>query len=271
MNKHQIAGIVLKKLQDNHSILKEDYHKFSQDIETKFFILDDIFPDNITKNIYEEFPKYKSQFKFRNTFREKKFTFAKLDKLPTKIISETIEAFHLKNIVQEISKITNILDLEPDPSLYGAGISRMDKTHFLNPHVDNSHDAKNQKYRRLNLLYYVTPDFNEEDGGNFELWDKNVKKNFKIQPKFNRLVVMEASRSAWHSVDSIKSYKKRCCLSNYYYSNNSPEEKNYYNVTSFTGRPNERFKRFFGKIDNNLRQTFANMTGFTRGSKSNKD
>ena len=30
-------------------------------------------------------------------------------------------------------------------------------------------------------------------------------------------------------------------------------------------------KDFFGKIDNNLRQTFANMTGFTRRSKSNKD
>ena len=59
-------------------------------------------------------------------------------------------------------------------------------------------------------------------------------------------------------------------MSNYYYSKNSPEEKNYYNVTSFTGRPNERFKRFFGKIDNKLRQTFANMTGFTRGSKSIK-
>jgi hypothetical protein len=26
----------------------------------------------------------------------------------------------------------------------------------------------------------------------------------------------------------------------------------------------------FGKIDNKLRQTFANMTGFTRGSKSIK-
>ena len=28
---------------------------------------------------------------------------------------------------------------------------------FLNPHIDNSHDAKRERYRRLNLLYYVSP------------------------------------------------------------------------------------------------------------------
>ena len=30
---------------------------------------------------------------------------------------------------------------------------------FLNPHVDNSHDANREKYRRLNLLFYVSPDW----------------------------------------------------------------------------------------------------------------
>ena len=266
MNKIEISKIILKKLQDNYSILKDDYHNISEDIEAKFFVLDDVLPPNITKSIYEEFPKDLNQYKFKNTFREKKFTFAKVDQLPTKIISDTIDAFHLKSIIQEVTKITNIFDLDPDQSLYAGGISRMDKTCYLNPHVDNSHDAKKQKYRRLNLLFYVSPDFNNEDGGNFELWDKSVKKNIKIPAKFNRLIVMETARNTWHSVDSIKSNKRRCCLSNYYFSNSSPEKKDYYHVTSFTGRPNEKFKRLFGKVDNKLRQAFANITGVTRGN-----
>ena len=32
----------------------------------------------------------------------------------------------------------------------------MDLGHFLNPHIDNSHDAKRERYRRFNLLYGVS-------------------------------------------------------------------------------------------------------------------
>ena len=45
-------------------------------------------------------------------------------------------------VINEIQKITEIDGLEADYTLYAGGISRMDKGHFLNPHIDNSHDAK---------------------------------------------------------------------------------------------------------------------------------
>ena len=267
MNKHKVSEIILKKLQGNRKTLEADYHNLKNEIEAKFFILDDVLPIEITKSIYDAFPKNSNAYIFRNTFREKKFTFAKVDQLPSKIISEVTDAFHLINIVREVSNITAISNLEPDPSLYAGGISKMDKTHFLNPHIDNSHDGKKEKYRRLNLLFYVTPDIKEADGGNFELWNKAVTKNIKIPAKFNRLVVMETAKNTWHSVDEVKSNISRCCLSNYYFSKNSPEINEYYHVTSFMGRPEEKFRRFYGKIDNAARQTFANLTGVTTGQK----
>ena len=141
----------------------------------------------------------------------------------------------------------------------------MDMGHFLNPHIDNSHESTKKKYRRINALFYVTPNIIESNGGNFELWDKKIKEPLKIPSKFNRLIVMETNKDSWHSVDTVTSKVNRCCVSNYYYSDESPESYSYYHVTSFCGRPEEKFKRLYSMFDNIMRNTFTKITRISRG------
>ena len=135
--------------------------------------------------------------------------------------------------------------------------------------VDNSHNINREKYRRLNLLYYVTPNWIEEYGGNFELWDNNIKKPKVIISNFNRLVIMETTRFSWHSVNKLLSNKARCCLSNYYFTKKSPLKSNnqYFHVTSFTGRPNEKYKIAYALLDNNIRNVISKILKFGRGRK----
>ena len=78
-------------------------------------------------------------------------------------------------MVQLIGEICQIEQIEADEHLYAGGISLMKHQNFLNPHLDNSHDKDIDKWRVLNLLYYVTPDWELEDGGNLELWPQGVK------------------------------------------------------------------------------------------------
>ena len=266
MNIHELNKIILEKLESNNEQLSKQF--FSQNINTstKYFILDDLLPEEVALDICENFPN-KDICNFLDTFRERKFTFAKLNILENPLVQNITNSFLMDNVVKAIERITKIHHLESDISLYAAGISRMDLGHFLNPHIDNSHDMERKKYRRLNLLYYVTPAIQESDGGNFELWDKKVKYPLKIQSRFNRLVVMETTKYSWHSVDHVRSNIRRCCISNYYFSENSPENYEYYNVTSFLGRPDERFRRYYGRLDNLLRNTFAKLTGISRGKK----
>jgi Rps23 Pro-64 3,4-dihydroxylase Tpa1-like proline 4-hydroxylase len=167
--------------------------------------------------------------------------------------------------LQRVRQITGIEGLEADPELYAGGISLMGKGDFLNPHIDNSHDARRARYRRLNLLYYISPDWKLPNGGNLELWDERVLRPMVIESRFNRLVVMETNRTSWHSVNPIRVEQDRCCVSNYYFSTRSPESRPYYHVTSFLGRPDQVGLRAWGRVDNLIRQTVAVVSGKSRG------
>jgi Rps23 Pro-64 3,4-dihydroxylase Tpa1-like proline 4-hydroxylase len=261
-----LSKVIVEKLESNFDQLSKQFFSLNTGTTSKFFILDDLLPKEITTEIYESFPN-KDVFDFEDSFREKKFTFKKFDHSKNSLINDITDSFQMDNVIKVIERITKTPHLTADPSLYAGGISRMDFGHFLNPHVDNSHDATRKRYRRFNLLFYVTPEIQESDGGNFELWDKGVKNPLLIQSKFNRLVVLETTQYSWHSVDHVLSNIQRCCVSNYYFSENSPENYEYYNVTSFVGRPDEGVKRFYGPIDNLLRNTFAKITGISRGKK----
>ena len=246
--------------------LSKQFSSQIKETTSKFFILDNLLPEDITLDIYNNFPN-KNSYHFNNTFREKKFTFKQLDTLKSSLIGDVTFAFQTDNVIRTIEQITKTTNLENDPSLYASGLSRMDAGHFLNPHIDNSHDANRKRYRKFNLLFYVTPDVKESDGGNFELWNKEVKTPLKIPAIFNRLVVLETTKDSWHSVDHIRSNIQRCCVSNYYFSPDSQENYHYYHVTSFLGRPDEKFKRFYSVIDNSLRNIFSKITGLSRGKK----
>ena len=264
MNKIDIVLKIKESLATHRTKLSESFFQLNPYTKTKFFVLDDVLPEEIVIQAYNNFPK-DSQYLYRKTFREKKLTFAKLNELEHPFTEELTDAFGAQEIIDEIAKITGMPDLEGDPSLYAGGLSRMDKTHFLNPHIDNSHDGNRARYRRLNLLFYVTPNIDENDGGSFELWDEQVLSPLKLASKFNRLIVMETNRTSWHSVDPVLSNIKRCCVSNYYFSKLSPSGENYYHVTSFTGRPNQSIQRLYGRVDNFLRQSVSSVLKISRG------
>lgn len=250
-----IENSIISKLTNQQSTLQNQWNNAGQ-IGTRYFVIDGLLPKKNCLEIFDGFPHEFEHCRQIDTFRERKKTLAQLNKVDP-IISAAIHAFHVPAVIQGIEDITGIRDLKADPNLYAGGISMMGKGDFLNPHIDNSHDFTKQHYRRLNLLYYVSPNWMQENGGNLELWDDAVNTPLEITAVFNRLVVMETTHSSWHSVNEVRANKTRCCVSNYYFSKESPTEQEYYHVTSFTGRPRQTVQRCYGKIDNALRQFVA--------------
>jgi len=256
--------LIVSRLNEEEENIRASWNS-SNLCQTRYFSVDDLLPPDLTMEIFNAFPKHGEHFNKRSSFREKKKTLAKLKFLP-QILTEITFAIQDDSVIRKIEELTESEDLEGDPKLYAGGLSMMFKGYFLNPHIDNSHDSERARYRRLNLLFYVTPEWSLENGGNFELWDSTVTTPITIVSKFNRLVVMETNDKSWHSVNKVLVETPRCCISNYLFSKQSPKaDKNYYHVTSFMGRPEETLKRLWGRVDNFARQFIATKLGISRG------
>jgi len=246
-----LASLIVEKLKKNAPELQAAFANSGTDIQTRHLVVDDLLPEDIAGHFYRCFPE-KKLMRELSSFREHKFTFKQLDQVPPLLKNITL-AIQNPEVVKAVESITGIPDQVPDPRLYAGGISLMAKGNFLNPHIDNSHDGERKLYRRLNLLYYVTPDWKPEYGGSLELWDLEVRRAVVLPSLFNRLLIMETNRFSWHSVSPVLHGGQRCCVSNYYFSPHSPENRDYFHVTSFDARPEQVFRRWVSRADNALR------------------
>jgi len=89
--------------------------------------------------------------------------------------------------------------LEPDYGLHGGGLHQHGTGGKLNVHLDYNLHPKLNLQRRLNIIVYVTPNWNPDWGGHLGLYDKKRKLVKAIEPKFNRAVIFD-TRGSWHGL-----------------------------------------------------------------------
>ena len=250
MNRSEIGHIIYKHLEKNKAILKQQFLKSKDTIGYFFFFF--LLPKELTLEIHNKFPSIEKTVK-RKSLKEYKFTAYQMDAYDV-LLEEVIYAFQEKKVIQLVAEICDLEKIYGDESLYAGGLSLMKKDNFLNPHLDNSHDKDINRWRVLNLLYYVTPNWEIKNGGNLEIWQNGLDQlPTTIESKFNRLVVMTTHQKSWHSVNKVEKDVVRCCVSNYYFSDKPLLESDEFHVTTFRGRSSEKVKDVILKIDNTFR------------------
>ncbi len=261
--REELVKLILERLDRDADRIKSDFEN-DKGIETRFTAIDDLLPSEMAGRIANAFPPVENM-RLLDSFREKKYTSKAMDKFDP-LIADITFAFQDKRVIDKVAELTGIKDAVGDPHLYAGGISAMAPGHFLNPHIDNSHDGEQKYYRVLNLLYYITPEWKPENGGNLELWDEGVTKPVEIPSLFNRLVLMSTNDRSWHSVNKVKADGTRCCISNYYFSPHSPNGYETTHVTYFMARPEQKFRRLITKIDSDFRTAVRKVkkSGFAR-------
>lgn len=248
--REELVQIIIDRLDRDAASIKADFVA-DKGVTAKYAAIDDLLPREIADQIAAAFPTSK-EMRLMKSFRERKFTSKSLDKFDP-IIADITFAFQDERVIAKVADLTTIKDALGDPHLYAGGLSAMERGHFLNPHIDNSHDGEQKNYRVLNLLYYITPDWRPENGGNLELWDEKVTKPVEIPSLFNRLVLMATGDKTWHSVNEVKGDGTRRCVSNYYFSPHSPNGYETSHVTYFMARPEQKLRRIITRIDSDLR------------------
>jgi len=119
----------------------------------------------------------------------------------------------------------------------------------LDVHVDFNYHADDQLFRRLNILVYLNPVWEEAWGGKIELWDRDVTHcAHAFSPVLNRCVVFETSDISYHGVTQITCPPgmTRKSFAAYYYTKEAPAAWNgEAHSTIFRARPDEQFR---GKV-----------------------
>jgi Rps23 Pro-64 3,4-dihydroxylase Tpa1-like proline 4-hydroxylase len=173
---------------------------------------------------------------------------------------ELIHFLNTESFLQFLQKLTGIEEtLLPDPYLIGGGLHEIKRDGFLKIHADFNKHPKTKLDRRINVLIYLNKDWEDEYGGHFELWNKDMTHcEKKIKPDFNTLAIFSTSDYSYHGHPSPLNCPKnssRKSIALYYYTNGRPQNEVHTGLqehgTLFKARKNET-------MDNEVKETKTN-------------
>ncbi len=244
----ELTDMIVARLHEAKESLTKDF-ALERSIKTaRYFVVDNLLPAEIANQIYASFPNPKQMHVLRSAGKIK-LKYTHLTDAAA-LLQDINSAIQNPSVVAAIEEITGVKNQIPDPTRHAGGISTLLKGYYINPHLDISHDAENKRYyRTMNVLYYASPNWQEKNGGNYELWDEAIEHHVLVPSLFNRLVVMETNSTAWHAVSPVVSNEPRCCIFNYFFSEQSPEDKPYFLDTAvFKPRPEQKIRRAIGSL-----------------------
>jgi len=168
-------------------------------------VLSDFLNPDVAKKIAAEFPSYDSNAwkVYSNPLEEKK-----LINDWDKFGSTTYQLFQFLNSPQFVGRLQSLTgdSLSPDYGLNGGGLHTHRRAGKLNVHLDYSIHPKLQLERRLNLLIYLTPEWQSDWGGALGLWEQNERQDGpgqlvqSIVPYFNTAVLFDTTQNSWHGL-----------------------------------------------------------------------
>lgn len=120
------------------------------------------------------------------------------DRLP-EYSRHLFQTFNSRAFILFLEQMTGIKGLIPDPYFVGAGIHKTLTGGHLDIHADFNVHKQMRVERRLNILIYLNPEWKEEYGGSFEVWDKDMtKKMASFAPTQNRMVCFSTGSDTFH-------------------------------------------------------------------------
>ena len=214
-------------------------------------IIDNFLNSEYIEKLYSQFPNDFSNWHHYNNPLEVKYAYDNIDKLP----EDLKKFFYLlssNKMIEIISKLTNIDNIEYDEYLHGAGLHAHPTNGRLNIHLDYERHPYSNKERRTNIILYLSKYWNSEWNGATELWDKDIKNSIlKSDVRFNSVIIFKTNDISWHGLPSKVNCPEgvyRKSLAYYYVSPLSVDKEKYRNKATFSKTYDEPYCENMAKL-----------------------
>ncbi len=136
------------------------------------------------------------------------------------LISSMLHELSSPPFLRFLEALTGIGGLIPDPYYEGGGLHCSGPGGVLMPHTDFHVYGRLRLYRRINLLLYLNPTWEESFGGCLELWEKGgVRPSKLVVPRWGTCVIFRTDDDSVHGFSQpVGEGRWRCSLALYYYS-----------------------------------------------------
>jgi Rps23 Pro-64 3,4-dihydroxylase Tpa1-like proline 4-hydroxylase len=154
------------------------------------------------------------------TYQLGKMTLSNIERIPAPF-DTLLRELMAPAALDFLERVSGIKGLIPDPYLDGAGLHCSAPGGVMAPHTDTHINHRLGLYRRINILVYLNPGWEDADGGCLELFDESDVHHpaLTIVPRWGTMVIF---RSDSHSVHGFTrpiaaNGRARRSLAVYYY------------------------------------------------------
>jgi len=170
----------------------------------QYLVLDDFLPIDLANDLLRSFPEASDSCWERSNdqgieIKARTAWNSEFD-IPDGL-SDIMRVFNSAPLLKAMSTVLDIPKLMSDPYYSGGGLNISERGGLLDVHVDgNYHDASGMN-RRVNLLYYLNPNWHTSWGGEFGIYSDNGEVLVKsVEPIFNRCVIFDTHDKSYHGL-----------------------------------------------------------------------
>lgn len=225
----QATGLDYVDLGRLTATVEADRHRYQSAEPFPHIVLDGILKPGAAAALAAQFPPVDHKiWKHHLHLHSHKFACNRFGAMPGPF-QAVLGELNSKALCQYLEALTGIPDLMADDELEGGGLHQITPGGFLKIHADFNYHPGTHQHRRINLLVYLNPEWEEAWDGNLELWSSDMSRCARsIAPVLNRCVIFNTTDSAYHGHPrplACPPGHTRKSLALYYYTDVRPAEE----------------------------------------------
>lgn len=223
----------LSKIGDYVALDSEECRSFGASLAQRYrdaspfphIVIDNFIDPEVLRGVLAGFPSSDNKQFFDRDQERLKFQYQPQES-PSGRVRNLFAELNSQAFLGFLEELTGFEGLISDPHFEGGGLHETKRGGHLGVHADFNVHERLKVERKLNLLIYLNENWEDEYGGQLELWDRQMKACIvRVKPVFGRAVIFNTALDSFHGHPdplNCPPERSRRSIATYYYL--APEE-----------------------------------------------